>query len=201
VISIIDNQMGNIKSVSNALKYLNVEHIITQDPSDIALSDGIILPGVGSFSQAAIRLRDSGFYEEIQLYCASNKPFLGICLGMQLLFDSGVEGGGTSGLQLIPGHVSNLINRVQKLPLPHIGWNELTVKTSKILNGVNNGDCLYFVHGFEVITDEQYIVAKTDYGVDIVAAVEKNNIFGVQFHPEKSQEVGLEILSSFAKLC
>jgi glutamine amidotransferase len=201
MIVIIDNKMGNIRSVTNALTVLGAEYIVSQNPVDISKADGLILPGVGNFKKAMINLNQAGFTREIIDYAKQGKPILGICLGMQLLFDSSDEGEKEHGLSLIEGNVLYLNKTVTSLAIPHIGWNDLSVKESKLLDGVSNGDCVYFVHSYAVSTSAKNIIATTDYSVDIVAAVEKNNIYGVQFHPEKSQRVGLKILENFIRLC
>ena len=200
MIVIIDNQMGNIKSVSRALDFLGVKNTISSDPEVIKTADKLILPGVGNFSEASKRLKQSGLMEIIREYC-QEKPMLGICLGMQLLFETGYEDGKNEGLGLIPGHVSHLSERIGDLPIPHIGWNDIAVKDSKVFQGIDSGSCVYFVHSFEAITDEKYISAKTNYGNDVVAAVENGNVYGAQFHPEKSQTVGIKILKNFIELC
>jgi len=201
MIVVIDNKMGNIRSVTNALSVLGAEYIVTQQPSDLAKADGVILPGVGHFQKAMFNLNQAGFTEEIVNYSKLGKPLLGICLGMQLLFDSSEEGGSQRGLSLIEGKVLSLKKRVNNLAVPHIGWNDLKIKKSILLGGVSDGDCAYFVHSYAVSTVEQNVIATTDYGLDIVAAVEKGHIYGVQFHPEKSQSSGLKILGNFIKLC
>lgn len=200
-IAVIDNKMGNIKSVTNVLTKLNAEYYVTSNPEDISDASGIILPGVGSFGVAAKRLEVTKFDVAIKEHVTQGKPFLGICLGMQLLFEYGEEGGGAKGLSLLPGKVIDLNNHLKNLPLPHVGWNDITVKESPLLSDVSTGDCVYFVHGFEVVTDEKYVTATTHYGKDIVAAVQKDNIYGTQFHPEKSQKEGISILNMFIQLC
>lgn len=201
MIVIIDNQMGNIRSVTNALLLLGADYLVSDAPSDIAMADGLILPGVGNFEKAMSNLNKKELTQEIINFVKQGKPLLGICLGMQLLFDSSDEGYPIPGLGLIKGEVLSLKGRVNDLAVPHIGWNDLMVKKSVLFEEVNNGDCVYFVHSYAVYTTEQYIMATTDYGTNVVAAVEKGNIYGVQFHPEKSQQVGLKILENFIKLC
>jgi len=200
-IAIIDNKMGNIKSITNVLNVLNAEYYVATTAEELIGATGVILPGVGNFSAAAQRIKDTGFDIAINEHIGNNKPLLGICLGMQLLFEYGEEGGVSKGLSLLPGKVVDLKNKIKDLPLPHIGWNDLTIKTSPLLADIATGYCVYFVHGFEVLTDDRYVTATTHYGKDIVAAVQKNNIYGVQFHPEKSQKEGLGIIKRFIKLC
>lgn len=201
MIVVIDNQMGNIKSVSNALKLLNAEHSIASTPEGIERADKLILPGVGNFRQASQKLDGSNLTDAIRIFAKSNKPVLGICLGMQLLFETSEEDGPCDGLSLIPGKVCALNNRIKTLPIPHVGWNDLVVKDSKLMAGINDGDCVYFVHSYEVLTSEKYVIATTDYSQNIVAAVQNKNIYGVQFHPEKSQKEGIQILKNFVELC
>ncbi len=201
MIVIIDNKMGNIRSVTNALTALGADFTVTQQASDIARADGLILPGVGNFKKAMANLDQAGFSPEIIDYAKQGKPLLGICLGMQLLFESSDEGSAEHGLNLIEGKVLSLKKTVKNLAVPHVGWNDLIVKDSKLLNGISHGDCVYFVHGYAVSTEDKNVIATTDYGMDVVAAVEKGSIYGVQFHPEKSQGPGLKILKNFVSLC
>lgn len=201
MIVIIDNKMGNIRSVTNALSLLNADYMVSQSPSDITLADGLILPGVGNFEKAMSNLNHAGFTQEIINFAQSGKPLLGICLGMQLLFESSEEGLKIPGLCLIKGYVESLKKKVSNFALPHIGWNDLVVKKSSLLDGITDGDCVYFVHSYAVTTSDENVIATTDYGTKIVAAVAKENIYGVQFHPEKSQRIGLKILENFLKLC
>jgi glutamine amidotransferase len=200
-IAVIDNKMGNIRSVTNILTKLNAQYHIASTPEELKGARGIILPGVGSFSVAAKRLEAIKFDVAINEHVAQGKPLLGICLGMQLLFEYGEEGGGAKGLSLLPGKVIDLKNSLKSLPLPHVGWNDITINESPLLSDVSTGDCVYFVHGFEVVTDDEYVIATTHYGKNIVASVQKNNVYGTQFHPEKSQKVGLSILKRFIQLC
>ena len=196
--AIIDYGVGNLKSVSNALAYLGVDSEITGDPCRLELADAIILPGVGAFPDAADKLRESGL-EQILLRQAGNKPILGICLGMQLLFQWGEEGRRSEGLGLISGGVRRIET---DLKLPHIGWNSLTFpRPSPLFRGLDEGCCVYFVHSFcAVASNPDDVIARTDYGVPVTAAVGKGNVYGCQFHPEKSGEVGLQILKNFGGL-
>ena len=198
--AIIDYGVGNLKSVSNALAYLGVDSEITGDPCRLELADAIILPGVGAFPDAADKLRESGL-EQILLRQAGNKPILGICLGMQLLFQWGEEGRRCEGLGLISGGVRRIET---DLKLPHIGWNSLTFpRPSPLFRGLDEGCCVYFVHSFCGHTeDPDQEAAVTDYGGPVLAAVQDaaRGVFGCQFHPEKSGEAGLAILQNFAAL-
>lgn len=202
MIVIINNNMGNIKSVSRALDVLKIDNVISADPEEIKKASKLILPGVGNFSEASKRLKESGLMDLIKSeVLEKKKPLLGICLGMQLLFEKGFEDGESEGLGFIPGSVRPLSERPHKLPVPHMGWNDLIVKPSKILQGIPTGECFYFVHSYEAKCDKQYVCATTDYGEDVVAAVEFENVYGTQFHPEKSQASGIQILRNFANLC
>ncbi|HXH73882.1 MAG TPA: imidazole glycerol phosphate synthase subunit HisH [Bacteriovoracaceae bacterium] len=202
MIAIINNNMGNIKSVSRALDLLGAENIITSDVNEIKQASKLILPGVGNFAEASRRLRQSGLMDLIKSEALDNKkPLLGICLGMQLLFDKSYEDGENEGLGLIPGMVKSLSDRPHKLAVPHMGWNDLKVKESRLLKGIPTGECFYFVHSFEAKCDSKYISATTEYGEDVVAAVEHDNIYGVQFHPEKSQASGIQLIKTFVTIC
>lgn len=196
--AIVDYGVGNLKSVSNAMKYLGFNTRITSDPGELERSDAIILPGVGAFPDAAEKLRGMGLDRELA-FQAKKKPILGICLGMQLLFDTGYEVRPCAGLGLIPGKV----DRIQtSYKLPHIGWNGLKFQNdSPIFRGLEEGERVYFVHSFCAYAHgEKTVTARTDYGPSIVAAVGRGNVFGCQFHPEKSGETGLKILRNFGEL-
>ncbi len=201
MIAIIDYGAGNLFSVKNALDYLGEPNIITADADEIRRADGLILPGVGAFSDAMNQLNGSGLVdvlrEEVQ-----NKPLLGICLGMQALFEEGVEFTKTKGLGLIPGRVDLIrFQQGESYKLPHIGWNQLKIlKPSVLLKGLKTGDSVYFVHSYMAYTDPEFITAVCDYGRPVTAFVERGNVYGAQFHPEKSGEVGLEILRNFGGL-
>ena len=196
--AIVDYGVGNLKSVTNAMDYLDLKTCITSDPNELERADAIILPGVGAFPDAADRLRASGLD---QLLCreAKRKPILGICLGMQLLFERGEEVRDCDGLGLVGGSVRKIET---DLKLPHIGWNSLTFPNpSPLFAGLEEGSYVYFVHSFcGVASDPSQIIAQTDYGVPVVAAVNHGNVYGCQFHPEKSGEVGLQILKNFGGL-
>ena len=196
--AIVDYGVGNLKSVTNAMDYLGLKACITSDPNELERADAIILPGVGAFPDAADRLRASGLD---QLLCreARRKPILGICLGMQLLFERGEEVRECEGFGLVSGSVRKIETG---LKLPHIGWNSLTFPNpSPLFAGLEEGSYVYFVHSFcGVASDPSQIIAQTDYGVPVVAAVNHGNVYGCQFHPEKSGEVGLQILRNFGGL-
>ena len=190
--------MGNLKSVTNAMDYLGLETVITSDPQELERADAILLPGVGAFPDAADRLRQAGL-DKLLIAQAEKKPILGICLGMQLLFDAGEEVRECRGLGLVPGRVERIDTRRK---LPHIGWNSLILQNnSPLFRGLDQGSYVYFVHTYcGVARREENVIARTQYGADIVAAVQAGNVFGCQFHPEKSGEVGLHILKNFGEL-
>lgn len=198
VIAVVDYGVGNLKSVTNALGYLGLNSIITGNGGELERADSIILPGVGAFPDAADKLRVSGL-DRVLRQQAEKKPLLGICLGMQLLFDRGSEVRECEGLSLVPGHVA----RIQTgLKLPHIGWNSLTFQNdSPIFRGLEDGTYVYFVHSFcAYAQNEADVTARTDYGESVVAAVGRGYVYGCQFHPEKSGEAGLQILRNFGDL-
>lgn len=203
MIAIVDYGMGNLASVYKALKYLHYDAVITNDPAIIRSSDGLILPGVGAFAPAMEALQRSGLDEAVKNFAESGKPLLGICLGMQLLFDSSDEGakGGEpiKGLGLIPGRVVRFPDFLLEkgLKIPQIGWNKLSDCTGSILR---ENDFVYFVHSFYCVPEnKEDCAARTDYEIKYCAAVERGNIFATQFHPEKSGEAGLQILERFAR--
>lgn len=199
MIHIIDYGAGNLFSVQNALNYLQIENKITANPADLADADGIILPGVGAFRDAMTMLNESGFTEAIKVQVAAGKPILGICLGMQMLFEKGYEFGETDGLGLIPGNV--VLIDGGGLKIPHMGWNDLTVLNDCPLSAdVADGDYVYYVHSYRADTSDEYISCYTMYNEKIPGLVYRDNVYGAQFHPEKSGQVGMNILKNFAKL-
>lgn len=196
--AIVDYGVGNLKSVVNAMRYLGFDTCITSDRGELERADAIILPGVGAFPDAAEKLRASGL-DRVLREQSGKKPLLGICLGMQLLFDGSDEVRPCKGLGLIPGWVVK-IETDQKLP--HIGWNSLHFQNdSPIFKGLEDGAHVYFVHSFcGSVRREEDVTARTDYGPSVVAAVGRGNVYGCQFHPEKSGETGLQILRNFGEL-
>ncbi len=197
-IAVVDYGVGNLKSVTNALRYLGLHSVITNEAEVLESADAILLPGVGAFPDAAGRLRATGL-DKVLPQQAAKKPLLGICLGMQLLFEESDEGKCTQGLGLVGGRVARIETTCK---LPHIGWNSLTLQNpSPLFRGVENGAAVYFVHSYcAVAAREQDVLAHTDHGTPVVAAVGRGNVYGCQFHPEKSGEVGLQILKNFGEL-
>ncbi len=199
MLAIIDYGAGNLFSVKNALDFLSVESVITADPRVLHTADGLILPGVGAFPDAMRRLLDTGLVPVIQEQ-AQQKPLLGICLGMQLLFEESFEFGRTQGLGFIPGVVQLI--QAKGLKIPHMGWNDLTVLHPCALTAqTQDGDYVYFIHSYRAETEQAYVSCYTTYGEQIPALVHKGMVYGAQFHPEKSGEVGLAMLKNFARLC
>lgn len=198
MIAIIDYDAGNIESVRKALQFLGADTILTRDAHEILHADRIILPGVGAFGDAMEKLHYYGLVEVIHEAVESGIPFLGICLGLQLLFDSSEESPGVQGLSLLPGQVLKIPSQ-KDLKIPHIGWNSLMYPSEGTLfGGLPEEAYVYFVHSYFLKAQEPEIVkAVTQYGVTIHAAVEKGNLFGCQFHPEKSSRAGLKILKNF----
>ena len=197
---IIDYGVGNLFSLCSSCKAIGEEAFVSGDASQLAKADRLILPGVGAFEDAARKLNDSGMAEFVRQQAASGKPLLGICLGMQLLFEKSYEYGCHQGLGLLKGQVVPMEGKLPaNLKIPHMGWNALEVKGGTLLEGLN-GQYVYFVHSFFAENCEDSLSAVTEYGIPITAAVEKGNIFGCQFHPEKSGNVGLSILRKFAEV-
>lgn len=199
-IAILNYNAGNLSSIRNALVRLGADSQIISNPSEVVNFDKLILPGVGAFGDAMTHLNQSGMSESIVNFAKRGKYVLGICLGMQLLMDKSYEFGESSGLGLIKGEVVKFESKTLKIP--HIGWNQIHfIRESPLLNGVQNGAYLYFVHSFYVKNRESAdIVASCDYGINFSAIIQKNNIFGIQPHPEKSADCGLKILENFIKL-
>ena len=201
MIAIIDYGAGNLQSVRNALDFIGCPGTITSDPAEILSSDGIILPGVGAFGSAMAEMEGRGLTEAVKFAAKSGKPFIGICAGMQLLFEESEESPGVPGLGVLRGKV--LIFPADKgLKIPHMGWNSIrTKKESRLLGKLSGTPYMYFVHSYYVKADDEGIVsALSDYGTTFDAAVEQNNLFGCQFHPEKSGNEGISILRRFAEL-
>ena len=202
MIAIIDYGVGNLFSLSSSFNAIGHEVKITSNPDELKNFDRIILPGVGAFGDAAEKLFSSGMAEPLIKEAENGKPILGICVGMQLLFTKSFEFGEYDGLNLISGSVRAIKEVIpSSLKIPQIGWNSLSIKN---LNGIfsnsNNGEYVYFVHSYSAFCDEKFVTSTTNYGADLVASVQKDNIYGVQFHPEKSGNSGLKILKAFCEV-
>lgn len=196
--AMIDYDAGNIRSVEKALQYLGEDVTVTRDRHEILQADRVILPGVGAFGDAMAKLRRFGLEEVIQEVIAAGTPFLGICLGLQLLFETSEESEGVRGLGVLPGRIVR-IPEAKGVKVPHIGWNSLHFpRESRLFSEIAEDAFVYFVHSYYLqAREEETVTATTEYGVDIHAAVEKGNVFACQFHPEKSSGVGLAILKNF----
>jgi glutamine amidotransferase len=203
MIAVIDYGAGNIFSVKNALSFLGFEGKLTGSAADIRAAAGLILPGVGAFPDAMRMLEELGLVDVIRAEAAAGKPLLGICLGMQLLFERGYEFAETRGLGLIEGYVDKLDPPPEEgLKIPQMGWNSVeTVNPTPVSAAVDGGDMVYFVHSYKAVTPREHISLLTRYGGDVPALVYNGRVYGAQFHPEKSGEVGLKILRGFAELC
>jgi len=203
MIGVVDYNMGNLRSVYNAFEKIGKKVDIVTEADKLKRYDKIILPGVGAFGDAMKSLEATGMREAVVDFSSSNKPLLGICLGMQLLFEKSCEFGETNGLGLIPGVVVEFDKNKFKtrLKVPHMGWNEIFIqKRSPLLKGLADETYLYFVHSFHATCRDEYIIGKTTYGYDFPSIVQKDNIFGFQPHPEKSHDNGLKILKNFIEL-
>lgn len=201
MISVIDYDAGNLKSVEKALISLGEEVVVSRDSSEILQADKVILPGVGSFGDAMNNLDRFGLVDTIKKVVDNKTPFLGICLGLQLLFKESEETPGAEGLNILPGKILK-IPAAKGIKIPHMGWNSLEVKPgAKLFKGLSDNPYVYFVHSYYLKADDEAIVAaSTEYSTHIHASVEKDNVFACQFHPEKSSETGLRILKNFAEL-
>ena len=199
--AIVDYGVGNLFSLQSSLAAIGAEAVVTADPEVLRVADRIILPGVGAFGDAAQKLRDTGLDTVLKELAASGKPLMGICLGMQLLFEKSYEFGEFEGLGLIPGVVRPIADVIPAdYKIPHIGWNALRFTApSPLFKNITEGDCVYFVHSFYADCGDS-VIATAEYGAALTAAVAKNNVYGCQFHPEKSGAVGLAILKAFTEL-
>ena len=203
MIAIIDYGVGNLFSLCSSLNSIGAEAVVTPAPDTIRRADRIILPGVGAFADAAEKLRASGLDQVLLEEVARGKPLMGICLGMQMLFEESHEYGIHKGLGLIPGRVIPMAGYIPaELKIPHIGWNPLIIKGDKhpLLRYVEEGDCVYFVHSYFATDCANAVIATAEYGRELTAAVARGNIMGCQFHPEKSGKVGLSILKAFCEM-
>ena len=205
MIAIIDYGVGNLFSLKSSFAFINEEAVVTGDKKTIEKCDRIILPGVGAFADAAMKLEASGLGEVVREQAEAGKPILGICLGMQLLFDKSYEYGEHRGLGLIKGSVKPIAEAVDKdLKIPHIGWNSLIFpkdrEKSPLYKYTGEGDFVYFVHSFYAADCDESVTALTEYGAMLTASVQNKNVYGAQFHPEKSGNVGLGILKAFCEI-
>ena len=205
MIAIIDYGVGNLFSLKSSFAFINEEAVVTGDKKTIEKCDRIILPGVGAFADAAMKLEASGLGEVVREQAEAGKPILGICLGMQLLFDKSYEYGEHRGLGLIKGSVKPIADAVDKdLKIPHIGWNSLIFQKdrekSPLYKYTGEGDFVYFVHSFYAADCDESVTALTEYGAMLTASVQNKNVYGAQFHPEKSGNVGLGILKAFCEI-
>jgi glutamine amidotransferase len=201
MIKIVDYGMGNLRSVQKAFERLGHEAAICQDPRELAGADKLVLPGVGAFRDAIAELKAQGFVEPVLKHIAAEKPFLGICLGLQLLFDVSYEDGEWPGLGVVPGKVVRFPPQ-PGLKVPHMGWNRLAViNESPVLAGIPPEMHFYFVHSYYVVPDDPAVIAaRTEHGVPFVSVIHRGNLFATQFHPEKSQQAGMKLLDNFARL-
>lgn len=205
MIAIIDYGVGNLFSLKSSFAAIGADTVVTGDPAIIRSAEKLVLPGVGAFGDAAALLRRNGLDKLVKEEASGGKPLLGICLGMQLLFDYSLEYGRHEGLGLIPGSVRPIGDYIpQGYKIPHIGWNALRFPAGKpvspLFRHIREGDCVYFVHSFCGAECSESVIASAEYGADLTAAVARENVFGVQFHPEKSGDVGLNILRAFCEL-
>ena len=200
MVGIIDYGVGNLFSLKSSFKAIGEDAFVSGNAEELAKADRLVLPGVGAFEDAANKLRSSGLDSFVRAQAAAGKPLMGICLGMQMLYEKSYEYGEHEGLGLLKGQVVGMEGKLPSdLKIPHMGWNALEVKSGKLLESVD-GQYVYFVHSFFASGCEDSLAAVTEYGIPITAAVEKGNIFGCQFHPEKSGSVGLSILRTFCNL-
>lgn len=200
MLAIVDYGVGNLFSLKSSLNSIGAEAKLVSTAEELKTAERIILPGVGAFGDAAKKLRETGLFEAIKCEAAAGKPIMGICLGMQLLLEKSFEFGEHEGLGLIKGEVRPIDEVIpNSLKIPHIGWNELKFKEHPLFKNLHGGECVYFVHSFYGANCPS-VIATTDYGAELTAAVARDNVMGCQFHPEKSGPVGLEILKSFCEI-
>ena len=201
MIAIIDYGFGNLRSVSKALSLLSINSKITDSKQEIQDASAIIFPGVGSFGDCIKNLNDKDIIKPIKDSIKSGKPFLGICLGLQILFDSSEESPGSKGLSLLDGSIDKIQFESNNLKVPHMGWNQVEIKnTSKILKDIPNNSWFYFVHSYKSSVDETFTDSVSNYGNDFASSISIDNIFATQFHPEKSSSLGLKVLKNFCEI-
>ncbi|EAF0969833.1 imidazole glycerol phosphate synthase subunit HisH [Listeria monocytogenes] len=199
MIVIIDYDTGNTKSISKALDFIGLQNKISSDTTEISQADGVILPGVGAYPEAMKELTRRGLDKTLKEIAATGKPILGVCLGMQLLLESSNEHSFTKGLGLIPGHVEKLPEK-PKFAVPHMGWNQLEIKRTTPLTKQLDREYVYYVHSYYANCPEEYIIATSGYSIEVPGMINNGNIYGAQFHPEKSGKIGLEILKGFKEV-
>ena len=203
MLAIVDYGVGNLFSLQCSLKRIGADAVVTSDENIIRAADRIILPGVGAFGDAVRKLRESGLFQVVIDEAEKGKPLMGICLGMQMLFEKSYEYGEHEGLGLIEGEIVPLKGEIpDNLDVPHMGWNALKFHNGKneLFKYINEGDCVYFVHSFFGVGCDNSLIASAEYGAEVTAAVAKGNVYGCQFHPEKSGDVGLNILRAFCEI-
>jgi glutamine amidotransferase len=206
MITIIDYGMGNLRSVQKGFEKVGFTAKVTADPADLHDAERLVLPGVGAFKDCMDNLREGGFIEPIRRHVAGGRPFLGICLGLQLLFTESEEFGRHQGLGIIPGKVVRFPGDMhiagEELKVPHMGWNQIRLRQdAPLFRGIADGTSVYFVHSYYVIPDDPTVVAAvTDYGIEFCSAIRRDNVMATQFHPEKSQQIGLQILRNFGEM-
>lgn len=203
LVSIVDYDMANLRSVQKGFEHVGVPAQIISTPEQIEQADRLVLPGVGAFADAVATLRGRGLVEPILRHIEKGKPFLGICLGLQMLFEVGFEDGEHRGLGILKGKCVRFdVDRTQGLKVPHMGWNQINLRQpSPLFRGLPEDSNVYFVHGYHAVPEDESIISSTtDYGGEFVSSIRRDNLMAVQFHPEKSQAVGLHILSNFAEM-
>lgn len=205
MIVVIDYGMGNLRSVQKALEIVGGKAKVTSDAKDIRKASKIVFPGVGAFGEAMVELRRRRLIEPLKDAIAGGKIFLGLCLGLQLLFERSAEAPGVKGLSVLNGEVKRFKFTNNALKVPHMGWNGIKIKDQrakgKILEGISSGAYMYFVHSYYAVPkDKDIVITTTDYGIDFVSGIRKDNIYAFQFHPEKSQALGLKVLKNFVRL-
>jgi len=202
MVGIIDYGVGNLFSLKSSFKAIGAEAFVSSDAEELAKADRLVLPGVGAFEDAANKLRSTGLDQTLKELAAKGKPLMGICLGMQLLFEKSYEYGCHEGLGLLKGSVRPIQDVIPAdYKIPHIGWNGLIMKrSSPLMKYVNPGDCVYFVHSYYATDCTPSVIATSEYGAELTGAVAEGNVYGCQFHPEKSGEVGLKILKAFVEM-
>ena len=200
MVAVVDYDAGNVKSVEKALEKLGAEHVLTSDPEVIRNADSCILPGVGNFGDCMDKLRSRGLDSAIRDFAATGKCFLGICVGLQLLFDESEESPGVPGLGILSGKVKRFTSS-DELKVPQIGWNDITSVKGRLFEGIDDGTFFYFVHSYFLdAADKNIVTSKTSYGIDYDSSIESGNVFATQFHPEKSSDAGLKVLTNFLKI-